>query len=72
MTKTANENMILTVIGKQDNDKVQSDWARSVTSTEQGVSLWEEVDYSRYEQWLETHPQPDGEEYADNTGEVEE
>ena len=54
MTKTANENMILTK--KNVENKTHSDWTNSVTSTEQGVSLWEEVDYSIYEQWLIDNP----------------
>lgn len=68
MTKTAKENYILTRIDKQE--KEHDDWANSVTSTEEGVSLWEEVPLEDYMLWLQDHPNKVPEEYADNTGEV--
>jgi hypothetical protein len=68
MTKTANEGFILTRIDKQEKD--HSDWSTSVTSTEEGVSLWEEVPIEDYLLWLKDHPIDTQEEYADNTGEV--
>lgn len=68
MTKTAREQYILTRIDKQEKD--YNDWTHSVTSTENGVSLWEEVPLEDYMEWLVDHPIPVPEEYADNTGEV--
>jgi hypothetical protein len=68
MTKTANEGFILTRIDKQEKD--HSDWSISVTSTEEGVSLWGEVSLEYYMLWLQDHPIQVPEEYADNTGEV--
>lgn len=68
MTKTAKENYILTRIDKQEKD--YSDWTHSVTSTENGISLWEEVPIEDYLLWLKDHPIDTQEEYADNTGEV--
>lgn len=68
MTKTAKENYILTRIDKQEKD--HNDWAISVTSTEEGVSLWEEVHLEDYMLWLQAHPIQVPDEYADNTGEV--
>lgn len=58
MTKTANEGNILTIAAKKDEDKERCDWAHSVTSTEQGVALWEEVDNARFEEWEKNHPEP--------------
>lgn len=54
MTKTANENMILTK--KNVENKTHSDWTTSVTSTQEGIDAWEEVSYSIYEQWLIDNP----------------
>ena len=68
MTKTASENMILTRIDKQEKD--HNDWTHSVTSTENGISLWEEVPIDDYLLWLKDHPIDIQEEYDDNTGEV--
>lgn len=59
MTKTASEGNILTIAGKKDVDKVRCEWAHSVTSTPEGVALWEEVPYSRFEEWETTHPEPE-------------
>lgn len=61
MTKTANDDRILTKIGILDIDKRELDWTISVTSTEHGVNQWEEVDYSRYENWLENQFENDEE-----------
>lgn len=58
MTKTASEGNILTVAAKKDEEKERCDWAHSVTSTPQGVALWEEVPYSRFEEWEKNHPEP--------------
>ena len=68
MTKTAKENYILTRIDKQEKEYI--DWSNSVTSTEEGVSLWEEVPIEDYLLWLKDHHIDTQEEYADNTGEV--
>ena len=68
MTKTANENMILTRIDKQE--KNHNDWTHSVTSTENGISLWGEVSLEDYMLWLAEHPIKVSEEFADETGEV--
>ena len=68
MTKTANENMILTRIDKQE--KNHNDWTHSVTSTENGISLWGEVSLDDYLLWLAEHPIKVSEEFADETGEV--
>lgn len=68
MTKTASEGFILTRIDKQEKD--HSDWSTSVTSTEEGVSLWGEVSLEDYMLWLAEHPIKVSEEYADETGEV--
>lgn len=59
MTKTASDGNILTIKGKADEDKERWDWTMSVTSTPQGVALWEEVPYSRFEEWEKTHPEPE-------------
>lgn len=58
MTKNASEGNILTIKGKADEDKERCDWTMSVTSTPQGVALWEEVPYSRFEKWEKDHPEP--------------
>ena len=68
MTKTAKDRYILTRIDKQKKD--HSDWTHSVTSTEEGVSLWEEVTLEDYMLWLAEHPIKVSEEFADETGEV--
>ena len=68
MTKTAKDRYILTRIDKQEKEYI--DWSNSVTSTEEGVSLWEEVPLEDYLLWLKDHPIDTQEEYADNTGEV--
>ena len=65
MTKTASDGNILTKKGKADKDKVRCDWTMSVTSTPQGVALWEEVEYSRFEEWEKTHPEPQPEDEAE-------
>ena len=65
MTKTAREGNILTIAAKKDEDKERCEWAHSVTSTPSGVSRWEEVEYSRYEEWEKTHPEPQPQEPAD-------
>lgn len=59
MTKNASEGNILTIKGKADEDKERCEWAHSVTSTLEGVALWEEVPYSRFEEWEKTHPEPE-------------
>lgn len=59
MTKTATDGNILTVAEKKDEEKERCDWAHSVTSTPQGVALWEEVPFSRFEEWEKTHPEPE-------------
>lgn len=51
MTKTANENEILTRVNIPDTDKTANDWTVSVTSTENGLNDWEIVPITRYEQW---------------------
>lgn len=51
MTKTANENEMLTRVNVPDTDKTTSDWTVSVTSTENGLNDWEIVPITRYEQW---------------------
>lgn len=58
MTKNASDGNILTIKGKADKDKERCDWTMSVTSTPQGVALWEEVPYSRFKEWEKTHPEP--------------
>lgn len=58
MTKTASEGNILTIKGKPDEEKERCEWSESVTSTEQGCALWEEVPYERFEEWEKTHPEP--------------
>lgn len=58
MTKNASDGNILTIKGKADEDKERYDWTMSVTSTPQGVALWEEVLYSRFEEWEKSHPEP--------------
>lgn len=68
MTKTARERYILTRIDKQEKD--HNDWTHSVTSTEEGVSLWEEVPLEDYMLWLVNHPIEIPEEFSDETGEV--
>lgn len=68
MTKTAKENYILTRIDKQEKEYI--DWTNSVTSTENGISLWEEVPLEDYMLWLVEHPIKVSEEFADETGEV--
>ena len=68
MTKTAREQYILTRIDKQEKD--HNDWTHSVTSTNEGVSLWGEVPLEDYMVCLVNHPIETPEEYADNTGEV--
>ena len=68
MTKTANENEILTRVNIPDTDKTASDWTVSVTSTEDGLNDWEIVPITRYEQWKAEWEQA----HADDTGEVEE
>lgn len=62
MTKTANENEMLTRVNVSDTDKTFSDWTVSVTSTENGLNDWEIVSTSRYEQWKVEHPEPNGNE----------
>lgn len=66
MTKTASEGNILTIAAKKDEDKERCEWAHSVTSTPAGVSRWEEVDYSRFEEWEKTHPEPQPDAKAGN------
>lgn len=61
MTKNASDGNILTIKGKADEDKERCEWTMSVTSTPQGVALWKEVPYSRFEEWEKTHPEPDDE-----------
>lgn len=61
MTKTAAEGNILTIKGKPDADKERCEWAHSVTSTPEAVANWEEVPYSRFEEWEKTHPEPEPE-----------
>lgn len=68
MTKTAKDRYILTRIDKQEKDN--NDWTHSVTSTEEGVSLWEEVPLEDYMEWLAEHPIKVSEEFSDETGEV--
>lgn len=58
MTKSASDGNILTIKGKADEDKERCDWTMSVTSTPQGVALWEEVPYNRFEEWEKDHPEP--------------
>lgn len=65
MTKTATNGNILTVAAKKDEEKERCDWAHSVTSTPQGVALWEEVPYSRFEEWEKEHPEPENTESDD-------
>lgn len=61
MTRTAEDGMILTIIGKPDEDKERCEWAHSVTSTDGGCSEWEQVEYARFAAWQETHPEPEPE-----------
>lgn len=61
MTKTASEGNILTIAAKKDEEKERCEWAHSVTSTPEAVANWEEVPYSRFDEWEKTHPEPEPE-----------